>query len=487
MKFKASLVLALATSMFTADAAVRSISSNVIPENSTVRVNGNRLTRFSACLKVVNQDTNQESCVTLPSQVNRPRTAASITVPFVDTDIRGSIVTTSGRDGEQNEFFVVILNNERSTVSPLDRPEIPQLGANDADGLIQTVRGEMGEPGEPGNPGTTGPQGPKGDTGATGAPGRDGAPGLNGRPGRDGPPGPPGRTGADGINCWDLNGNGVGDDLNGAAGDEDTNNDDVVDVLDCKGMKGDQGDPGTPGIDGLPGLDGAPGIDGIPGIDGVDGLACWDLDGDGVKDDLNGAPGDEDTNNDDVVDVLDCKGMKGMQGDPGTPGIDGAPGAPGLNGAPGADGDDGINCWDLNANGVGDDLNGAAGDEDLNNDDSVDVLDCAGATGPEGPQGPSGTPGASGSLTGTIAGDGCTLSDVDDFVVYAYSSTNEKAVPARVAIDANSVGYSFGNLIPGTYSVDVYQYGLKAGTAGTAEITDGGAATLDVDILDCGN
>jgi len=51
-----------------------------------------------------------------------------------------------------------------------------------------------------------------------------------------------GLPGADGINCWDLNANGVGDDLNGAPGDEDVNNDNVVDVRDCTGPPGAAGD-----------------------------------------------------------------------------------------------------------------------------------------------------------------------------------------------------------------------------------------------------
>ena len=49
----------------------------------------------------------------------------------------------------------------------------------------------------------------------------------------DGSPGPQGLAG---LNCWDLNGNGVPD-----LPDEDTNNDGVVDVFDCRGTDGSGG------------------------------------------------------------------------------------------------------------------------------------------------------------------------------------------------------------------------------------------------------
>jgi len=58
---------------------------------------------------------------------------------------------------------------------------------------------------------------------ASGCEGDDGADGTAGAAGAAGPPG------ADGISCWDLNQNGIGD-----LPDEDTNGDGVVDVLDCQ-------------------------------------------------------------------------------------------------------------------------------------------------------------------------------------------------------------------------------------------------------------
>ncbi len=64
--------------------------------------------------------------------------------------------------------------------------------------------------------------------GLTGCDGDDGAAGANGAAGVAGVDGADGSNGSDGINCWDLNQNGVGD-----LPDEDLNGDGVVDALDC--------------------------------------------------------------------------------------------------------------------------------------------------------------------------------------------------------------------------------------------------------------
>ena len=156
----------------------------------------------------------------------------------------------------------------------------------------------------------------------------------------------------DGLTCWDLNENGIGD-----LPDEDINGDGVVNVSDC------QGPPGEDGADGAPGTDGADGADGADGSDGTDGLACWDLNGNGTGD----LP-DEDINGDGVVNVSDCQGSPGEDGD------DGAEGTPG---------DDGLTCWDLNGDGTGDLPN-----EDINEDGVVNVFDCQGADGIDGIDGP---------------------------------------------------------------------------------------------------
>lgn len=99
-------------------------------------------------------------------------------------------------------------------------------------------------------------------------------------------------TPTNGISCWDLNENGVADP------EEDTNGDGSIDVNDCQGSSGSGGTGST----------------------GADGLACWDLDGDGIKDPS------EDRNLDGVFDARDCQGANGANGGPGATGPAGADG-----------------------------------------------------------------------------------------------------------------------------------------------------------------
>jgi octaheme c-type cytochrome (tetrathionate reductase family) len=65
--------------------------------------------------------------------------------------------------------------------------------------------------------------------GCAGDDGKDGVDGVDGQPGTAGTPGVPGTAGTNGLNCWDLNGNGVGD-----LATEDINKDGTVDVNDCR-------------------------------------------------------------------------------------------------------------------------------------------------------------------------------------------------------------------------------------------------------------
>lgn len=133
-----------------------------------------------------------------------------------------------------------------------------------------------------GTTGPAGPQGPQGETGDAGA------------------------SGADGINCWDLNQNGVAD-----APAEDTNGDKVIDVNDCIGSQGEQGIPGTQGVPGPQGKQGSQGNQGPAGPTGAPGP--------------EGQPG-----------VQGTQGETGPQGPPGVQGPQGEPGPEGPTGGAGA-------------------------------------------------------------------------------------------------------------------------------------------------------
>jgi hypothetical protein len=120
------------------------------------------------------------------------------------------------------------------------------LGQQNAQ-IISDQQAGLNTPGTPGETGATGPEGPTGPTGATGATGPSGPSGATGpsgpsgptgATGPSGPSGPTGATGASGpsgpsgppgLNCWDLNGNGVPD-----FPEEDTNGDGTIDVNDCR-------------------------------------------------------------------------------------------------------------------------------------------------------------------------------------------------------------------------------------------------------------
>lgn len=139
-----------------------------------------------------------------------------------------------------------------------------------------------------------------------------------------------------GLNCWDINGNGIKDPA------EDINADGKWDALDCQGPTGPAGPAGPAG---------PPGAN---GTNGKNGINCWDANGNGINDPA------EDTNGDGSFDAKDCKGANG------------------------ANGKNGINCWDTNGNGINDPA------EDTNGDGSFDANDCKGPKGDPGPPGGAG-------------------------------------------------------------------------------------------------
>ena len=85
--------------------------------------------------------------------------------------------------------------------------------------------------------------------------------------------------GADGLNCWDLNGNGEPDP------EEDVSNDGTFDAYDCQGI----------------------------GSGSATVLSCWDSNGNGVADPQ------EDVNDDGFFDAFDCRGADGTSGGTGSP------------------------------------------------------------------------------------------------------------------------------------------------------------------------
>jgi hypothetical protein len=106
----------------------------------------------------------------------------------------------------------------------------------------------------------TGPQGPIGLTGPTGATGPQGPIGLTGPAGATGltgQSGPIGLTGQNGINCWDINSNGINDPS------EDINGDGFFTTLDCKGSQGLTGAQGPIGLTGPAGATGPQGPIGL--------------------------------------------------------------------------------------------------------------------------------------------------------------------------------------------------------------------------------
>ena len=105
--------------------------------------------------------------------------------------------------------------------------------------------GATGATGPTGPQGETGPAGPQGPAGETGPAGPQGEAGPAGPQGEVGPAGPAGAAGANGISCWDANGDGVNDPS------EDTNGDGAHTAADCKGADGATGPQGPAGPAGV--------------------------------------------------------------------------------------------------------------------------------------------------------------------------------------------------------------------------------------------
>jgi len=115
-------------------------------------------------------------------------------------------------------------------------------------------------------------------------------------------------------------------------------------ITGAEGPQGPAGPRGPQGATGPQGPQGPAGPRGVAGAPGDDGLACWDLDGDGVKDPA------EDINTDNKWDAQDCQGAqgpRGQKGDKGDKGEQGIQGAPGADGAQGPQGPPGISGYEV--------------------------------------------------------------------------------------------------------------------------------------------
>lgn len=200
-----------------------------------------------------------------------------------------------------------------------------------------------------------------------------------------------GPQGLPGVNCWDLDGDGVNDP------NEDVNLDSQFNALDCKGDSGASGPQGPQGVAGTTGVTG-PGIDSI--VYNANGsLSVYYSNSQvittGVLIGATGATGPQGPSGPQgatgIAGTNGATGATGPQGPTGTAGTNGATGAQGPTGPQGPTGIAGTN--------------GATGPQG-----PTGTAGTNGATGAQGPTGPAGTNGATGAQgpTGTAGANGAT-------------------------------------------------------------------------------
>ena len=224
-----------------------------------------------------------------------------------------------------------------------------------------------------------------------------------------------------GLNCWDLNGNGI-EDIN-----EDRNEDGVFNALDCQGPQGIIGVEGEKGETGLSAYEvwqsqGNNGtitdfISSLKGEKGDRGDASTYTSGDGINIENNVISLENNNLPIKLSDLSDVEipvtpnGNQILKYNSDTEKWEVNNDNIGNGTGTGEAGQDGLNCWDLNGNGIED------ADEDSNGDGIFDALDClgiAGSTGVQGPVGPAGSNGVDGGtgaqgprgVNGTNGADG---------------------------------------------------------------------------------
>ena len=222
--------------------------------------------------------------------------------------------------------------------------------------------------------------------------------GVAGPAGIAGPTGPPGPGG--GLNCWDLNGNGVAD-----IATEDTNGDGSVDINDCRGVKGPTGPIGVRGSTGPAGTPGTQGSTGTAGPQGpAGGQGPGGPAGPTGPDGPTGAVGTQGSTG--PAGIAGLRGSTGPQGPAGIAGPQGATGAIGVQGSTGPAG----NAGPIGPQGVA----GATGPIGIQGPTgpvgSIGPIGPQGVDGPTGLQGPQGATGTAGPRgpTGVAGADGTT-------------------------------------------------------------------------------
>lgn len=247
-----------------------------------------------------------------------------------------------------------------------------------------------------------------------------------------------GPQGLAGINCWDLNGNGVNDPA------EDRNGDSQWNALDCQGDSGVAGPAGLTGPTGPAGSTGATGPTGLNGVAGATGSTG-----------PTGATGP--SGNTGAAGPTGATGPTGVAGATGPSGSTGATGPTGPTGAAGATGSTG-------ATGVA----GATGPSGA-----------SGATGPTGATGATGIQGITGA-TGPTGSGGITGTGTTNYVAKWNSATG---LTSSVIYD-NGNNVVVGAGLPGVIGGSSRALTIGATNAYTTddaalEFVGGGAASTD--------
>ncbi len=216
----------------------------------------------------------------------------------------------------------------------------------------------------------------------------------------------------------------------------------------------------------------------IIGPKGDPGTACWDLDGDGIKDAA------EDINLDSKWDAADCRGAQGAtgasgaqgpqgiqgpqgetgpagaQGPIGPQGLQGEQGPSGLTGSAGPQGEQGLQGLQGDTGPIGPQgLPGLAGPQgEQGPQGEVGPAGLQGPQGEPGPQGPQGEPGQGVAVLDDLQGIACNLGSIPGTLEISYDSTGIvtlRCLPANVLmLNVTVTGSEGGNVTSIPSSID---------------------------------